>query len=38
MPQGSKDAYTDKQNRKAEYIEESYEARGVEPKEAEARA
>ncbi|KPF53218.1 plasmid stabilization system protein ParE [Novosphingobium sp. BK486] len=38
MPQGSKDAYTDKQKRKAEHIEESYEARGVEPKEAEARA
>ncbi len=38
MPQGDKDAYTDKQKRKAEHIEESYEARGVPEKEAEARA
>jgi plasmid stabilization system protein ParE len=38
MPQGDKDAYTDKQKRKAEHIEESYEAKGVPSKEAEARA
>ena len=38
MPQGSKAKYTDKQKRKAEHIEESYEARGVPPEEAEARA
>lgn len=38
MPRGSKDAYTDKQKRKAEHIEESYEARGASKKTAEARA
>lgn len=38
MPQGSKDAYTDKQKRKAEHIEESYEARGLSKDEAEKRA
>lgn len=38
MPQGDKDAYTDKQKRKAEHIEEGYEASGTSPKEAEARA
>ncbi len=38
MPRGDKDAYTDKQKRKAEHIEESYEERGVPKKEAEARA
>ena len=38
MPQGDKDAYTAKQKRKAEHIEESYEAKGVPEKEAEARA
>jgi plasmid stabilization system protein ParE len=38
MPQGDKDKYTDKQKRKAEHIEESYEERGVPKKEAEARA
>ncbi|SDA32956.1 plasmid stabilization protein [Sphingomonas sp. NFR15] len=38
MPRGDKDAYTDKQKRKAEHIEESYEDRGVPRKEAEARA
>ncbi|MDF0487996.1 plasmid stabilization protein [Sphingomonas sp. H39-1-10] len=38
MPRGDKDAYTDKQKRKAEHIEESYEDRGVSKKEAEARA
>ena len=30
--------YTDKQERKAEHIEESYEKKGVSKKEAEARA
>jgi plasmid stabilization system protein ParE len=38
MPQGDKSAYTDKQKRKAEHIEEGYEDRGVPEKEAEARA
>ncbi len=38
MPRGSKDKYTDKQKRKAEHIEESYEERGVSDKEAERRA
>lgn len=38
MPQGDKDAYTDKQKRKAQHIEEGYEDRGVSKKEAEARA
>jgi len=38
MPRGDKSAYTDKQIRKAEHIEESYEARGVPADEAERRA
>lgn len=38
MPQGDKSAYTDKQKRKAEHIEEGYEDRGVSTKEAERRA
>lgn len=38
MAQGDKSAYTDKQKRKAEHIEESYEKRGVPEEEAEARA
>ena len=38
MPRGDKDAYTDKQKRKAEHIEEGYEKRGVSRKEAESRA
>lgn len=38
MPRGSKDKYTEKQKRKAEHIEESYEDKGVPAKEAEARA
>lgn len=38
MTKGSKDAYTDKQKRKAAHIEESYEERGVSKKEAQARA
>lgn len=38
MPRGDKGAYTEKQKRKAEHIEEGYEDRGVSKKEAEARA
>jgi plasmid stabilization system protein ParE len=38
MPRGDKDAYTDKQKRKAEHIEEGYEDRGVPKNEAERRA
>ncbi|MBS0341654.1 MAG: plasmid stabilization protein [Proteobacteria bacterium] len=38
MPRGDKSAYTDKQKRKAEHIEEGYEHRGVGKKEAERRA
>jgi len=38
MPSGDKSKYTDKQKRKAEHIEESYENRGVSKKEAERRA
>jgi len=38
MPRGDKSAYTDKQQRKAEHIEEGYEKRGVPDKEAERRA
>ncbi|MDP4023500.1 plasmid stabilization protein [Methylobacterium sp. NEAU 140] len=38
MPQGDKSKYTGKQKRKAEHIAESYEARGVPEREAEARA
>jgi plasmid stabilization system protein ParE len=38
MPRGDKDAYTDKQKREAEHIEEGYEDRGVSSKEAKARA
>ncbi|MBA1378289.1 Rho termination factor N-terminal domain-containing protein [Pseudomonas brassicacearum] len=38
MPRGSKEKYTDKQKRKAEHIEESYEQKGVSEGEAEARA
>lgn len=38
MPRGDKSAYTDKQKRKAEHIEDSYEARGVPKAEAEQRA
>jgi hypothetical protein len=38
MAQGDKSAYTDKQKRQAEHIEESYEKRGVPEEEAEARA
>ena len=38
MPRGDKSSYTDKQKRQAEYIEESYEDRGVREGEAERRA
>jgi len=38
MPRGDKSAYTDKQKRQAEHIEEGYEARGVPEDEAERRA
>ncbi|MDH0301625.1 MULTISPECIES: Rho termination factor N-terminal domain-containing protein [unclassified Pseudomonas] len=38
MPRGDKDKYTDKQKRKADHIEESYQAKGVPKDEAEARA
>lgn len=33
MPRGDKSAYTDKQKRQAEHIEEGYEKRGVPEKE-----
>jgi plasmid stabilization system protein ParE len=38
MPRGDKSKYTDKQVRKAEHIESSYEERGVSTEEAERRA
>lgn len=38
MPRGDKSAYTDKQKRQAEHIEEGYEDRGVSTEEAERRA
>ena len=38
MSRGDKSAYSDKQKRKAEHIEESYESRGLSEKEAERRA
>lgn len=38
MPRGDKGAYTGKQKRKAEHIEEGYESRGVPKSEAERRA
>lgn len=38
MPRGDKSKYTDKQKRKAEHIEESYEERGTPKDEAERRA
>ncbi len=38
MPRGDKSAYTDKQKRKAEHIEEGYEQQGVSKDEAERRA
>ena len=38
MPRGDKSAYTNKQKRRAEHIEEGYEKRGVSSKEAARRA
>lgn len=38
MPQGDKSAYTDKQKRKAEHIEEGYLEKGMSEKRAEAIA
>jgi hypothetical protein len=38
MPRGDKSAYTDKQKRKAQHIEEGYREQGVPKKQAEARA
>ena len=38
MPRGDKSKYTDKQERKADHIAESYEDKGVSTKEAERRA
>ena len=38
MPRGDKSAYTDKQKRQAEHIEEGYEKKGVSKKTAERRA
>lgn len=38
MPRGDKSAYTEKQKRQAQHIEESYEKRGVPNDEAEKRA
>jgi plasmid stabilization system protein ParE len=38
MPRGDKSAYTDKQIRQAEHIEEGYEERGMSETEAERRA
>ena len=38
MPRGDKSAYTSKQKRQAEHIEEGYEQRGVSDEEAKRRA
>jgi hypothetical protein len=38
MPRGSKESYTGKQKRQAEHIEEGYEKKGVNKKEAQKRA
>jgi plasmid stabilization system protein ParE len=38
VPRGDKSKYTDKQERKADHIAESYEKRGVPEREAERRA
>jgi plasmid stabilization system protein ParE len=38
MPRGDKSKYTDKQDRKADHIAESYEQHGVPEKEAERQA
>lgn len=38
MPRGDKTKYTDKQKRKAEHIEEGYEAKGLSTEQAQSRA
>jgi len=38
MPRGDKSAYTEKQKRQAEHIEDSYKEQGVSENEAEQRA
>ena len=38
MPRGDKSAYSEKQKRQAQHIEEGYEKQGVPEKEAEGRA
>ena len=38
MPRGDKSAYTDKQQRQAEHIEEGYKKQGLSEETAEARA
>ena len=38
MPRGDKSAYTSRQKRKAQHIEEGYERRGVRKSEAQRRA
>ena len=38
MPRGDKSKYTDKQERQAEHIEESYKEKGITEEEAEKRA
>lgn len=38
MPQGDKSSYSDKQKRKAEHVEQSYEERGASKKDAESHA
>lgn len=38
MPRGDKSSYTSKQKRQAEHIEEGYERRGLNTREAERRA
>ncbi len=38
MPRGSKEAYTDKQKRQAQHIEEGYKQEGLSSDEAERRA
>lgn len=38
MPRGDKSAYTDKQKRQAQHIEEGYEKRGLPAREAQRRA
>jgi plasmid stabilization system protein ParE len=38
MPRGDKSSYTDKQKRRAEHIEDSYEEKGVSHDDAERRA